>query len=79
MMRLCRSIIVGEVFTKALRRKDMAGSSTVAEEVEEGVEKKEVTDEELEKASSGKILNLISVDTFRREFLSRCLEREDRC
>ena len=45
----------------------MAGSSTVEEVEEEGAEKKEVTDEELEKASSGKILNLISVDTFRRE------------
>ena len=65
-----RSIIVGEVFTKALRRKDMAGSSTVEEVEEEGAEKKEVTDEELEKASSGKILNLISVDTFRRESFS---------
>ena len=30
-------------------------------------EKKGTEDEEAEKASSGKILNLISVDTFRRE------------
>lgn len=53
----------------------MAGSSTVEEVEEEGAEKKEVTDEELEKASSGKILNLISVDTFRRESFSFAARR----
>jgi hypothetical protein len=57
-MRRGRSIVIGEVFTKALRRKDLAGSSAPEE-------KKEATEEELEKASSGKIINLISVDTFR--------------
>lgn len=62
-----RSIIVSEIFTKALRRKDQAGKS--AEEVElddKGIEiTKEKTEDELEKANSGKIMNLISVDTFR--------------
>lgn len=62
-MRRGRSIVIGEVFTKALRRKDLAGSSAPEEKVED--EKKEATEEELEKASSGKIINLISVDTFR--------------
>ena len=62
-----RSIIVSEIFTKALRRKDQAGKS--AEEVGldgKGTEIiKEKTEDELEKANSGKIMNLISVDTFR--------------
>ncbi|BGP12105.1 Transporter of the ATP-binding cassette (ABC) [Rhodosporidiobolus nylandii] len=97
--RICirlRSIIVGEVFTKALRRKDQAGSSSSApptrvaspepggeaevaaddaaaptvavktaalgENQEEELQKIE---EELEQASSGKIMNLISIDTYR--------------
>lgn len=67
------------MFTKALRRKDMAGSSAKTEDAASDEpeappqskkdEKKELADleEELEKASSGKILNLISVDTYRRE------------
>lgn len=96
------SIIVGEVFTKALRRKDQAGTSTVEESkdtplkptveadgeetatpdgvsvpaiklngdaVEEADAAKELgaIEEELEKATSGKILNLISSDTYQRE------------
>ncbi|KAL8281440.1 hypothetical protein RQP46_006124 [Phenoliferia psychrophenolica] len=73
--RICirlRSIIVGEVFTKALRRKDMAGSSVAKADDPDAKpdgkdkdEKKPTEDEEAEKASSGKILNLVSVDTFR--------------
>ncbi|KAK4703719.1 hypothetical protein P7C70_g2503, partial [Phenoliferia sp. Uapishka_3] len=72
--RICirlRSIIVGEVFTKALRRKDMAGTSAPTDESDDVKKdakkeaKKPTEDEEAEKASSGKILNLISVDTFR--------------
>lgn len=75
--RICirlRSIIIGEIFTKALRRKDQAGSSEKEDEKSEskgngeeseGEKKEGITDEELEKASSGKIINLISVDTFR--------------
>ncbi|BGO93853.1 hypothetical protein NBRC10512_004641 [Rhodotorula toruloides] len=90
--RICirlRSIIVGEVFTKALRRKDQAGLSS-AKPTEEadvsptadaapkptskatpasGSEADDLDEEELgkelEKASSGKIINLISVDTYR--------------
>ncbi|GAA6046061.1 hypothetical protein NBRC10513_002062 [Rhodotorula toruloides] len=90
--RICirlRSIIVGEVFTKALRRKDQAGSSSAqpTEEAEvspsaeaapkpaskatpaagsdaEDLDEEEL-EKELEKASSGKIINLISVDTYR--------------
>ncbi|GAA5893134.1 hypothetical protein JCM6882_003894 [Rhodosporidiobolus microsporus] len=118
--RICirlRSIIVGEVFTKALRRKDQAGSSSTAspstaptrapspepvgeaepaptesvapvvaikvhapgedEEVQPPAvgaaaepaakteEELRLLEEELDKASSGKIMNLISIDTFR--------------
>ncbi|GAA5979907.1 hypothetical protein JCM11641_007582 [Rhodosporidiobolus odoratus] len=96
--RVCirlRSIIVGEVFTKALRRKDQAGSSsstdtlaeteptgeaetvaddraapTVAVKITEQEEvgqadELEKIEKELDKASSGKIMNLISVDTYR--------------
>ncbi|KAM0753978.1 hypothetical protein T439DRAFT_342117 [Meredithblackwellia eburnea MCA 4105] len=76
--RICirlRSIIVGEVFTKTLRRKDMAGSSAKEEKPntdapadtpakpEKGAEDEE--EEEGGRASTGKILQLISVDTFR--------------
>ncbi|KAM0790888.1 hypothetical protein ACM66B_004727 [Microbotryomycetes sp. NB124-2] len=78
--RLCirmRSIIVGEVFTKALRRKDHSGRSNAQKEAEtDDLDGKDVTaktedeqldeiEEDLEHASSGKIVNLISVDTFR--------------
>ncbi|BGP50526.1 Transporter of the ATP-binding cassette (ABC) [Rhodotorula kratochvilovae] len=97
--RIClrmRSIIVGDVFTKALRRKDQAGSSAThakanvqssvspaptvtvkavpnagedeeaaAPGVEQGKEELEQIEEDLQKASSGKILNLISVDAYR--------------
>ncbi|GAA6053294.1 hypothetical protein JCM3770_006670 [Rhodotorula araucariae] len=99
--RIClrmRSIIVGDVFTKALRRKDQAGSSATHAEAEvqsdaspvptitvkavpnaredeeaaapgEGAEQSkdelEQIEEDLQKASSGKILNLISVDAYR--------------
>lgn len=69
--------MIGEVFTKALRRKDMAGSSAPKDTNEKedlkkkdkGEKKKDDSEEEEEeeKASSGKILNLISVDTFRCE------------
>ncbi|GAA5828043.1 hypothetical protein JCM11251_005706 [Rhodosporidiobolus azoricus] len=118
--RICirlRSIIVGEVFTKALRRKDQAGSSSSSapsaaptrvaspspdveivaageaeaapgeaiapvvavktvthgeeQEVQPGSapakteEELEQLEEELDKATSGKVMNLISIDTFR--------------
>ncbi|GAA5950238.1 hypothetical protein JCM10213_005210 [Rhodosporidiobolus nylandii] len=59
--RICirlRSIIVGEVFTKALRRKDQAGSSTTQEPDPEG-------EAAFQRATTGKILNLISSDTYR--------------
>jgi len=94
------SIIVGEVFTKALRRKDQAGSSAVhdeadpasdvspapkiatkaapaagedeeaavpAEHAPEDKDKDELEqiEADLVKASSGKILNLVSVDAYR--------------
>ncbi|GAA5991641.1 hypothetical protein JCM10908_001069 [Rhodotorula pacifica] len=92
--RICirlRSIIVGEVFTKALRRKDQAGHSSIDkatveadsegsvpqsaeiptvkvsdENGESQVASKELSqlEEELDKASSGKIMNLISSDTY---------------
>lgn len=91
----CRSIIVGEVFTKALRRKDQAGHSSIDkstveadsegavpqeaevptikvsdEAVPEQDAAKELSalEEELDKATSGKIMNLISSDTYQREF-----------
>lgn len=95
-----RSIIVGEVFTKALRRKDQAGSSAVRDEADpasdvspapkiatkaapaagedeeaavpaehapEDKDKDELEqiEADLVKASSGKILNLVSVDAYR--------------
>jgi len=78
--RICirlRSVIVSECYTKALRRKDQAGSSARSKEAAdaEGVEtqksgqgesKEELTEDEKETmASSGKIINLISVDTYR--------------
>ncbi|GAA6009491.1 hypothetical protein JCM10207_003801 [Rhodosporidiobolus poonsookiae] len=96
--RICirlRSIVVGEVFTKALRRKDQAGSShapsaptagasgeastapaptdapTVEVQtapVEEGKTEEEIKnelEEAMDKASSGKIINLVSIDTYR--------------
>ncbi|GAA6015204.1 hypothetical protein JCM11491_000503 [Sporobolomyces phaffii] len=71
--RICirlRSIIISEAFTKALRRKDQAGKSASATEDEgatpKAIEDPELTDEEKETtASAGKILNLISVDTYR--------------
>ncbi|GAA5881682.1 hypothetical protein JCM3774_005336 [Rhodotorula dairenensis] len=92
--RICirlRSIIVGEVFTKALRRKDQAGNSSVDKETmeadsegaipqaaevptvkmsdgagEEQDAAKELSaiEDELDKATSGKIMNLISSDTY---------------
>lgn len=77
--RLCirlRSVVVGEIFTKALRRKDAAGKSSDAEEdkvdtapsaPKDEAKEEEALTEELKRASSGKILNLISVDTFRGE------------
>ncbi|GAA6061216.1 hypothetical protein JCM10212_001537 [Sporobolomyces blumeae] len=83
--RICirlRSIIISEAFTKALRRKDAAGSSAssatdrhatgpivkpvddgAAEGAQDSKEKKE--EDEEGSASSGKIINLISVDTYR--------------
>lgn len=76
--RICirlRSLIIGEIFTKALRRKDGAGSSIKSDEKDGekvGEGKGEITDEELEKASSGKIINLISVDTFRLSEICAC-------
>lgn len=80
--RMCvrlRSIIIGEVFTKALRRKDAAGKATEDDDEKSqgesdanatiksrtAEEEEKELEEELERASSGKILNLISVDTFR--------------
>ncbi|GAA5859422.1 hypothetical protein JCM1840_004609 [Sporobolomyces johnsonii] len=101
--RICirlRSIIVGEVFCKALRRKDQAGSSAPSapssstassDDADTAVasasavtdpspapavevspddakdEQKELEEVEaaLDKASTGKIINLISVDTYR--------------
>ncbi|SCZ89011.1 BZ3500_MvSof-1268-A1-R1_Chr1-1g00891 [Microbotryum saponariae] len=68
-----RSVLIGEIFTKALRRKDLAGSSQEDASEDETGEAKKVRDEpelkeieeELERASSGKILNLIAIDTFR--------------
>ncbi|GAA5908059.1 uncharacterized protein JCM6883_004104 [Sporobolomyces salmoneus] len=75
--RICirlRSIIVSEAFTKALRRKDQAGSSVPKKEedgeevskVEAPVKETKEEEEETElSASSGKIMNLISVDTYR--------------
>ncbi|KAL8276389.1 hypothetical protein RQP46_011187 [Phenoliferia psychrophenolica] len=68
--RICirlRSIVVGEVFTKALRRKDMAGSSVVSPTADgtQDSDEKGSPDKENLKASSGKILNLVSVDTYR--------------
>lgn len=67
--RVCirlRSTIIAEVFQKALRRKDQASHS----KVEEGKVKDDVTEEDKEKANAGKIVNLISVDTFRRKYHS---------
>ncbi|GAA5950453.1 hypothetical protein JCM3765_004553 [Sporobolomyces pararoseus] len=79
--RICirlRSIIISEAFTKALRRKDQAGSSApkkeeeaegdVPEEISKAEEEstKEASEDDSEtSASSGKIINLISVDTYR--------------
>ncbi|GJN92324.1 hypothetical protein Rhopal_005354-T1 [Rhodotorula paludigena] len=103
--RICirlRSIIVGEVFTKALRRKDQAGSSATTRgeadvavgdtdapkvttktastaggdeeaalpgegesDAKDNKAELEQIEEDMQKASSGKILNLISVDTYR--------------
>jgi hypothetical protein len=71
--RICirlRSIIIAESFTKALRRKDQAGSSAPdAGDDETGKkiqEETNMTEEEKEtSASAGKIINLISVDTYR--------------
>ncbi|KAK4050877.1 Transporter of the ATP-binding cassette (ABC) [Microbotryomycetes sp. JL201] len=77
--RICirmRSIVVGEVFTKALRRKDHSGRSTAPKGDETEDDDKDTTkksedeeldeiEEDLEHASSGKIVNLISVDTYR--------------
>ncbi|GAA6043182.1 hypothetical protein JCM8097_008715 [Rhodosporidiobolus ruineniae] len=107
--RICirlRSIIIGEVFTKALRRKDQAGSSSssasasatptrpaspepvgeaevlptdsaaptvVVKTQSQGEDQKpqskeeelKALEEEMDKASSGKIMNLISIDTYR--------------
>lgn len=47
------------MFTKALRRKDQAGKSKTP-----GDEKVK-TEEEAEKANEGRVMNLLSVDTFR--------------
>lgn len=99
--RICirlRSIIVGEVFTKALRRKDQAGHSSSADQDvaadgapttaegasiptiklnDEGVDENDAakalstTEEELDKASSGKIMNLVSTDTYSRASVLR--------
>ncbi|KAI5474447.1 ABC bile acid transporter [Pseudohyphozyma bogoriensis] len=86
--RMCirlRSIVVGEIFTKALRRKDMAGSDSRSDKdkaadaesteptgegedsAESPKEEKKEGDEaeDNEKATHGKVLNLISVDTYR--------------
>lgn len=76
--RICirlRSIIISEAFTKALRRKDQAGTSSAKNEDggddAEGAAKQaepvaQPEGEESEtSASSGKIMNLISVDTYR--------------
>lgn len=78
-----RSVLTGEIFTKALRRKDQAGSSVTkteeqkAADVEAAAAKADKKlsangdgdgddDEEGDgKASSGKIINLVSVDVFR--------------
>ncbi|SCV71654.1 BQ2448_3242 [Microbotryum intermedium] len=68
-----RSVLIGEIFTKALRRKDLAGTSTENASEDKTSESKVGGDEpelkeiedELERASSGKILNLIAIDTFR--------------
>jgi hypothetical protein len=51
---------VTEIFTKALRRKDQAGKSAIDPTADNNKEETEG-----EKANSGKITNLISVDTFR--------------
>ncbi len=61
--RLCirlRAIIIAEVFTKALRRQDIAGNVKKMKLDKAG---KEVLDE-TESASEGKIANLVSVDAF---------------
>ncbi|GAA5842131.1 hypothetical protein JCM9279_002796 [Rhodotorula babjevae] len=109
--RVClrlRSIIVGEVFTKALRRKDQAGSSAAHDEAgvasdvspapkmatkavpavgedEEAADPGESTapskdkddleqlEADLQKASSGKIINLVSVDAYRLSEISAYL------
>ncbi|KAK4047206.1 Transporter of the ATP-binding cassette (ABC) [Microbotryomycetes sp. JL221] len=93
--RLCirlRSIMIGEVFTKALRRRDGAGSSAskASTESEQATKDKLGEDatgnrtedqelseleEDLEHASSGKIVNLISVDTFRASEVSAYLHQ----
>lgn len=57
--RICvrlRAIIIGEVYAKALRRKDMAGASVTA---------KDGDDVEQEQARNGQIINLMSVDSFK--------------
>ncbi|GAA5922614.1 uncharacterized protein JCM15063_003362 [Sporobolomyces koalae] len=69
--RVCirlRSIIIAEAFAKALRRKDQVGRSNGSDKTgAQDEESKEDQDEEADEASasSGKIMNLISVDTFR--------------
>lgn len=110
---MCSSIIVGEVFTKALRRKDQAGSSATTRgeadvavgdtdapkvttktastaggdeeaalpgegesDAKDNKVELEQIEEDMQKASSGKILNLISVDTYRRACTSFRVARD---
>ncbi|SCV71655.1 BQ2448_3243 [Microbotryum intermedium] len=69
-----RSVLIGEIFTKALRRKDLAGSS-IAPSMDNskpaGLSNPHTAesehpsdDQELGRASPGKILNFIAIDSF---------------
>ncbi|KDE04352.1 hypothetical protein MVLG_05231 [Microbotryum lychnidis-dioicae p1A1 Lamole] len=71
--RVCirvRSVLIGGIFTKALRRRDLAGASVAQSRSAEWSDPPTVEDgyspdaKELDRASNGKILNLIAVDSF---------------
>lgn len=68
--RLCvraKALIVAEVFTKTLRRKDLAGQSTKSEKgaTDSEANADDVADADNETASAGRIQNLIAVDAVR--------------
>lgn len=72
--RLCiraKALIIAEVFTKALRRKDLAGKALVQGEKDpkDAEAKGEAEDEG--PASAGRIQNLVSVDASRGKFARR--------